>query len=581
MTVPHYLAIAGQSDPFGVKRLIEERVLAAAGMRRVWSSPCLTLLSDSDRPILLDESRGVILGPVYTYPPAARAMNAPGKEESEAIAQTRCDRLIERYWGNYIAFLGECEGKAAQILRAPFGTLECLMLHHRGITLLASDLALLKMAADRTFAPDWEMIAGHLLTDGLRQARSCLQGIEELLWGERLVVSGAGVMREQAWSPWQFARQRRPAMRPETAADVLRETAIAVVGAQARDAGPLVLMLSGGLDSSILAACLAAADLPVTCLNLTTGDSTGDERAYARAVAAKLGAPLIEADHDLCRVDVTRSQAAGLVRPLARSFAQATRHAKARAAENCGARVVFDGGGGDNLFCSLQSVAPVADRLRVAGPGPSAWRTVRDMALLTQTGALTIARKAVHRAWMRSPRWRWPCDTRFLSGVAAERAGPVRHRWLDTPPGALPGAAAHVALMIAVENLLETADGALAECAPLIAQPLVELCLSLPTWLWCRDGYNRVVAREAFASRLPREVVWRRTKGTPDGFVTRLYEANREGLAELLGNGLLADQGLLDREAVLAALSQAGPVKGHDHLRLLRIADVEAWVRWL
>src|SRR3546814_10234900 len=37
--------------------------------------------------------------------------------------------------------------------------------------------------------------------------------------------------------------------------------------------------------------------------------------------------------------------------------------------------------------------------------------------------------------------------------------------------------------------------------APLLSQPVVELCLSIPGWQWVAGGSDRAVARQAFASR--------------------------------------------------------------------------------
>lgn len=575
MSLPRYLAVVGAADPFGVKRVIEERLHAETEMRCIHAGRALRLYSDVAEPLLLAGGSGAILGPIHRRPPEAAAITQLPEGDSEAMLCSRGSWLIDQAWGDYVAFLEDGRSQETIVLRAPFGVLACLSLGYHGVSLFASDPALLSAATDLSFKPDWARIAAHLASDGLRGSATCLAGIDELLWGERMVVSGTASRRETCWSPWTFTRR---GIDPPAAADSLRETAIATIAAQARHAGHVLLMLSGGLDSSILAACLGASGAPFTALNLTTGDSTGDERRYARAVARKVGAELIEAGHDLAQVDVTRSQAAGLARPIARSFAQAARHAKRAAAQTCGARSVWDGGGGDNLFCFLQSVTPVADRLRREGPFP-AWQTACEMAALAETSVITVAWRAMVRAYLRSPRWRWPADTRFLSRRAIEMAGSPRHRWLAPPPGALPGSAAHVALLVAVENLLETSDGALPERAPLMAQPLVELCLSIPSWQWCRGGHNRAVARQAFAGMLPGEVTWRRSKGTPDSFVARVFEANREVLADFLGAGALAAQGLLERDAILAALARRGPVTGFEHMRLLRIADVEAWLR--
>jgi asparagine synthase (glutamine-hydrolysing) len=255
--------------------------------------------------------------------------------------------------------------------------------------------------------------------------------------------------------------------------------------------------------------------------------------------------------------------------------------AKQALASEMGAHIIIDGGGGDNLFCYLQSAAPVADRLLSEGLGRGIWRSASDVAKLTESSMLAVLAKAVQRTWLRPPAYRWSCDERFLTAFALERAGPPRNRWLETPRGALPGSAAHIAIMAVVENLLETSDAQIPERSPLMAQPLVELCLSVPTWLWFDRGHNRALARQAFADRLPAEIVWRRSKGTPDGFVARLYETRRAELRALLCDGRLAGEGLLDTASIDRTLRRPGPVKGHDHIRLLRIADVEAWVRSL
>nr|WP_254657209.1 asparagine synthase-related protein [Sphingobium fuliginis] len=49
-----------------------------------------------------------------------------------------------------------------------------------------------------------------------------------------------------------------------------------------------LLMLSGGIDSSVLAAALGTHGCPFTCFNLASRGAIGDERHYARMVASHL-----------------------------------------------------------------------------------------------------------------------------------------------------------------------------------------------------------------------------------------------------------------------------------------------------
>src|SRR3546814_8247035 len=83
--------------------------------------------------------------------------------------------------------------------------------------------------------------------------------------------------------------------------------------------------------------------------------------------------------------------------------------------------------------------------------------------------------------------------------------GAADHPWLVPPKGALAGSAAHIALLAAAESVTRSRDArvARADISPLIAQPVAEACLRVPSWLWTRDGHNRAIARDAFRAALP------------------------------------------------------------------------------
>lgn len=582
MKHPRYLAILGMRDPFGARRILGERA-AQADLACIFRTEGLELFCDREATLAIDKPAAAVLGPIFRSEGDMPGFS-PSREERTKIAASRGALLIERCWGDYVAFSATPGTDEVCVLRPPFSDLGCVHQGFRGLRLIASAPGLLRHCAQEAQEPDWTRIANHMLTNGLRQAETCLAGVDELLWGQRMTVTAAHVRTETSWSPWDYTPTRHASSKlatPDNLASALRTTALRVVEARLRKLGSVAVMLSGGLDSSILAACTAAAGSHATCINFTTGDAVGDESDYADRVARSLDLPIRNVELDLASVDLGRSPASGLARPVGRAFAQAMTTAKQAVAAEWGAEAIIDGGGGDNLFCFLQSAAPVADRILCEGLGKGAWRTAGDVATLTESSVVEVLAKAAQRTWLRPPAYRWNCDERFLTRLALERAGPPRGRWLETPRGALPGSAAHIAIMAVVENLLETSDAQIPERSPLMAQPLVELCLSVPSWHWVDRGHNRALARRAFADRLPGEIVWRRSKGTPDGFVARLYETRRAELRDLLCGGRLAAEGLLDTDTIDRTVRRAGPVKGHDHIRLLRIADVEAWVRSL
>ncbi|WP_264446296.1 asparagine synthetase B family protein [Novosphingobium sp. JCM 18896] len=499
-------------------------------------------------------------------------------DETGTILATRGRDLIENFWGDFLGFLA-ADGSVT-VIRPPFSDLPCLHVERGGLHVLASDLALLETCLQTRPAPDWDAIASHLMTSGLRQERTCVEGVSELLGGTRLTLTNRTVSIDPCWSPWHAAGKRDRRC-PEELADHLWQTARTSVAAQIEDLDHVVVMLSGGLDSSYLAALVAATGTRMTCVNIGSNDPAGDESHFATAVAAALEVPYREIERDLAKVDVTISLYKGQPRPLARSFAQASRAARQGIAARLGAQGILDGGGGDNLFCAMQSVVPVADRLRREGFGTGALKTAAEIAELTEASLFTVLGRAFRRAWLRSPDYRWPIDTMFVTTEAAERAGPPRHRWLETPRGALPGSAGHIGFMIAVENLLESFDGDIAEWSPLIALPIVECALAIPTWRWFERGNNRAIARRALARHVPAHVAWRRGKGSPDSFVAKVFETNRAVLRDLLLGGALAAEGLLDKTAAERVLAGIGPVRRHEHGQLLKVADVEAWVRTL
>jgi len=251
-------------------------------------------------------------------------------------------------------------------------------------------------------------------------------------------------------------------------------------------------------------------------------------------------------------------------------------------ARETGATVIFSGGGGDNIFCSLQSVAAAVDCLDSPDGRGKFWRVTRDLSQLTGASMFKIARKAWLRARQRNRQYPPPFDPLFLSerAIATARTAPL-HPWLQRLPPVLQGKGAHVAAMLGVQSLTEDTDALdpLAPHYPLLAQPIVELCLRVPTWLWYDRGCNRAAARHAFSADLPPAIAWRRSKGTPDGFVVELYDTRRAQIRDLLSTGNLARHGLLDLTALLPVLDDPAPVRGSDHGRIMRLLDIEAWTR--
>ncbi|HKX90443.1 MAG TPA: asparagine synthase-related protein, partial [Sphingopyxis sp.] len=233
------------------------------------------------------------------------------------------------------------------------------------------------------------------------------------------------------------------------------------------------------------------------------------------------------------------------------------------------------------------SAAPIVDRLRSARERRGFAHTFVDMCRVTQCDLATMVRATLSLLVRRSPRGPSP-DMRLID---ADRQGtewsPLLTPWLEDLAGCqdrtarIPGKCAHVDLIVRIQNHVEGYDrGVLPPAIPvLLAQPIVETCLRIPTWDWCRGGVNRAIAREAFSTALPAAVIARRSKSGPESLTAEVFELGRPVLRELLLGGALRDNRIIDAAAVEAALDDPAVTRGQLLYRLLEVAEAEAWAR--
>ena len=239
----------------------------------------------------------------------------------------------------------------------------------------------------------------------------------------------------------------------------------------------------------------------------------------------------------------------------------------------------MSGAGGDFVFCYLTTAAPMLDAARRRGP-LAALVALGDVASLCSCNVWTAARYALRKATRFRGRPSWPRETSFLTREAAG-AAPDPHPWLDAPRGTLSGKREHVEAIVAIHYFLDRGfRGRDANVSyPLLAQPIVELCLRIPTWLWVRQGRNRSVARAAFEGLVPAPILSRGGKGRLESMCAEAYAESRPQLRELLLDGRLASDGLIDRSAVEAYLQRLPERDDPRYFRIFDLATLELWQR--
>jgi asparagine synthase (glutamine-hydrolysing) len=139
----------------------------------------------------------------------------------------------------------------------------------------------------------------------------------------------------------------------------------------------------------------------------------------------------------------------------------------------------------------------------------------------------------------------------------------------------------HIAMLAKTHNHLERfpAKTGFRMLCPLLSQPIVELCLRIPSWEWVAGGRDRAAVRRSFEDIVPAPILRRVSKSGPDSLYFDAFNSNKMNLREFLSDGLLAKQGLLDRSAVTSFLAAGDFSRTTDHFRLMYLADIEAWAR--
>lgn len=577
------------SDAVARVHALEARLGAESGWRRTAGWDGLSLWQPAGERLSvksLPRSAGVIIGDLFPNPRDPLALAAALERPAQPVAFAR--RLVQAGWGRYVAVLADPAGGLPYAMRDPSGLVGCMTWSLRsGVEILASDMAHPPMGFG-AHAPflNWDAIARFVAAPAAAMTRPLFDDITVVQPGEVLRL-GPGPRRSEAvWSAADFAANSHRDLEDAAREAVQRVEACtqALVGRYDR----VLVELSGGLDSSILAGTLASvgcAPRVAAWLNYQDSRPEADESRYARAVTDRIG------------VDLTTPQ--GWAAPIDEaSLAETARHAwpaiggvdagrdrdeLARLTET-GASAIVSGQGGDGAFFQFPTALVMSDALRRDGARALASPLLAAVARRTRQsvwGVLSQVR-AERTGRARRPRMTSTLLSRAVAAVGETEA----HPWVRAAQarGLPPAKVLHVQ-GVAVTHLyggpsrrLQAADILL----PLFAQPVIEHCLSIAVPDLAGESYDRPFARRAFRDRLPHEVLQRRTKGDMSTYYGKLAAISLDTLRPYLLDGCLAEAGLLDRDMLGRTLDAQHLMTGGGAaaMDVLNAAAVEAWVRY-
>jgi len=563
----------------------------------------------------LHGNRGVILGKLFARKGAATHPVPISFDEARTrlIVDSGAQDLVDNYWGSYVAILHDDRSGDSRVLRSPAGSMPCYRTRCEDVQIFFSHVDDCLQLLPVSFSTNRNYLARWLLLGRLIERQCGLDEVEDMTGGECLVLSRGSVNRTVLWNPIGIARAPRLEA-PFEAAEVLRSTVQTTIDAWAACYDRIAHKLSGGLDSSIVAACLAQAPsrpalsfihmvvevgfdqerlhLPGIekrlAAQILASTDCGDERRFARLVAAKLSKQLVEIPRKLS-MDLSRLWDAPLAAsPTGYFSAMDGDDADISFAQEHGTQAFFTGQAGDTVFFTPTQALPAIDYAFLHGLRPGLWHHVVCTSLLSQESVWRVLGKAIKYGLLRRP-WRSAfgifdppnmltaqlvdsLSERDFTDLWSQLAGAS-----DLPPGksyhacAIGGSTFHDC----VYHIQQFAD----YVDPLNSQPIWEVMMQIPTYTVQCGGISRGLARRAFADVLPVEIRKRQAKATGSPFYQQLIRRNRGFLREHLLDGLLVNDGYLDRRKLEAYLAADEPFVTVDALSIMCYLAAEVWLQ--
>ena len=581
-------------------RIIEQRLHQS---RTTWrsvhaASGCRVFLAERTISTIacdvLPDGHGVVLGSIFGRPHEADIADTSCSERADVstnvtIAREDPQYLVERYWGSYVAIVTR-EDKATQwLLRSPLCQLPCLAAEYGGVQLFSAGLTTLIELELLSLSINWTYIARSLSKTTI-PGETGLNEVTVVRGGQCIEWRKGVRSRKTIWELADAATGASYMADPDVAALAVRNTTRACVRAYASCHGPVLLRLSGGLDSSIVLACLrdAAAGHRVTAVNRYSPGADSDERMFARLAAEYCGCEVVSLPRDP-GFDIRRLYEAQLTEtPRAYLMLLGQAEAEMEIARSGHFGSIFTGDGGDEIFYSVMCRLTVADYIREHGMNRgliqvalnaahrerlSVWRMLREGIINGRKGyrldMFDVAKQF-------DPLANWDVLGQMLPPT--EAAVPRYRSQQGIPP-----ARQFQIATLGQCDLLGSSEpyglpGDPLYVRPLLSQPLIELCFRIPTFVLTRHGWDREMARRAFARELPNQIVWRRSKGGQESYTSRVFSSNLPFMREVLLNGHLVRKGILNRSKLESALSggPSGAMRGMN--KIAKHLNYEVWM---
>lgn len=533
---------------------------------------------------VLPQGAGAVLGRIFHWPlPDDGAPESIVFEETESrrVVDSQGRHLVQRYWGHYVAFL--CgPGGSKYVLRDPTGSVPCLGTFGSSLSCFAATVNDLRLLQPGRFSINWGHVRAFFVQPRLVTSHTGFDQIQQLHAGECLQIDRCHRSRSFHWQPSDIYRAGC-IQDAEQAREALRSTILSCTRAWASAYRSIVHELSGGLDSSLVLACISnrKGSTRVHGVNIYTESAEGDERGFARLMAKAVGVPLSEVLLSVSSESLEKRLDKRLyASPSLLGLGGSTVSFREGLVNRTAAEALFTGRGGDHLFQQGRDVNIAAEYFRINGWRRNPWRTIQQTSRLTSLSFWHVLFAALvsHRTFD-------PYDAFTVPSILTDeckvtlRKQDYRHPWVEAAVD-LPACKVQQVFDIVDCQPFHQVPCPYADMIhPLISQPIIECCLRIPCYLLALRGVERGLVRWAFDSELPAAIRSRRSKGATTGYFNRILIDNIGFVREFLLEGLLVGERIIDRATIDDAVTVRELLRGRHVASLMKALRAEAWLR--
>ena len=535
--------------------------------------------------------RGVVTGKLFDRPTADDQPMAPNahldKAQSQRILDSRGQALVDHHWGRYVAFVHNEQQNERWVVRDPIGQFSCHYIPHQGVDIFFSDMETIANFEFLDLSLDWENIGLYLKYLFLIRSSTCYKKVTQLMPGERLSITGDKRTTEQLWDPATIS-QTDMIEDGEEAARLLRTMTINCVAAWAGNY-ERILHRIGGLDSSIVLACLTQMDTPpdITCFTYyTTGALDGDERVYVRMATEHANVPLVEQKRLISQFDMSKFNKVSQS-PMPENYFHAVELSdfECNLAIEKNAQASFTGVGGDQIYFSIVKNYGPSDYLNGNKINLNLIKYIIEAAQIQDISIWSSIKKTIEEVLNNKPfnphSENKTVNSKIINhnkipNISFEKS--IEH-WLKYTKNIPKGKIFHMySCSMALDYRgLFIPPHHVTPVDPLMSQPLMELCFRIPSWLLAKGGMKRGLARYAFADYVPKEILRRESKASAESYYKNLMKQEKNFMKDFLMNGFLLKNNFLNKDILKNCFSNK--YSDSEIPRLIFTLNIEAWVK--